>query len=102
MGERRKYQRSQTERNGQYFLDGREGGFGGCTITNVSREGMGIRFHTDGKMNIDSTILLKITVPPVPKFVNVRGILKWIEEKEDHFLGGIELHYIDRGERSLK
>ncbi len=40
MEERRKYQRSQTERNGQYSLDGKEEGFGECTITDVSREGI--------------------------------------------------------------
>jgi hypothetical protein len=91
MEERRKYQRSQTERNGQYSLDGKEEGFGECTITDVSREGMRIRFNTGEKITIGSTIHLEIPVSPEAKLVNVKGILKWINQKEIVLTGGIEI-----------
>jgi len=91
MEERRKYQRSQTERNGQYSLDETEEGFGDCTITDVSREGMRIRFNTGEKITIGSTIHLEIPVSPEAKLVNVKGILKWINQKEIDLTGGIEI-----------
>ena len=91
MKERRKYTRSQTERNGQYFLDGKENEFGECTITDVSREGMRIKFSTGEKINIGSTIHIDIPVSPVSKLLNVKGTLKWIDQKENDFTGGIEI-----------
>ena len=91
MEERRKYQRSQTERNGQYSLEGKEEGFGECTITDVSREGMRIRFNTGEKINIGSSIHLEVSVSPEAKLVNVKGILKWINQKEIDLTGGIKI-----------
>ncbi|MBW1854499.1 MAG: PilZ domain-containing protein [Deltaproteobacteria bacterium] len=91
MEDRRKYQRSQTERNGKYSLDGKEEGFGECTITDVSREGMRIRFNTGEKINIGSSIHLEVSVSPEAKLVNVKGILKWINQKEIDLTGGIKI-----------
>ena len=62
-----------------------------CTINKVSRKGIGIIFHTDEKINAGSTLDLKIFISKELEYFTVKGILKWIEERENNFIGGIEL-----------
>lgn len=91
MEERRKYHRSPTKQNGEYFLDGKERGAGGCTITDVSRGGMGIRFNAIRKINIGSIIRLEIAAKSLSTFVKVRGILKWTKRKNSDSTAGIKI-----------
>ena len=67
-----------------------------CTIINVSREGMGIVFQTQRKIEVRSTIYLKILWSTKSKPINVKGILKWIKKEEDNFIGGIKLLIISQ------
>ena len=62
-----------------------------CTIFNISRKGVGLKFHTHEKINIGSTIHLEMFVPRRSKPICVKGILKRIEQEENDFIGGIEL-----------
>lgn len=91
MEERRKYHRSPTKQNGEYFLDGEERGFGICAITDVSRGGMGIRFNTERIINIGSSIRLKIAAKSLSTFVKIRGILKWTNRKNNDSTAGIKI-----------
>ncbi|RLI45414.1 hypothetical protein DRO61_10605 [Candidatus Bathyarchaeota archaeon] len=52
---------------------------------------MGIEFHASEEINVDSTIHLEIFVPREFKTVCVEGKLKWINQKRNDFVGGIEL-----------
>ena len=63
-----------------------------CTINKVSRKGIGITFHTDAKINAGSTLDLKIFVSKELEYFTVKGIVKWIKQKENDFIGGIELN----------
>ena len=38
-------------------------------------------------------------MPSEPNPVDVKGMLTWIEEKEEPFIGGVELYHIDRVEK---
>lgn len=91
MEEKRKYHRSPTKQNGEYFLGEEEKGFGICTITDVSRGGMGIRFNTARIINIGSIIRLKIAAKSLSTFVKVRGILKWTKRKNNDSIAGIKI-----------
>jgi hypothetical protein len=62
-----------------------------CTINKVSRKGIGIIFHTDEKINAGSTLDLKIFISKELDYFTVKGILKWIKQNENDFIGGIEL-----------
>ena len=75
---------------GRYFLEDKEGAWEECTIINANRKGMGIKFHTPEGINIGATIHLEIFVSTEFKPLNVTGILKWIKEGENYFVGGIE------------
>ena len=35
-------------------------------------------------------------MPFEPNPVDVQGMLKWIEQKGEHYIGGVELYHIDR------
>ena len=91
MEERRKFHRSPTKQNGEYFLGGEERVFGVCTITDISRGGMGIRFNTARITNIGSIIRLKIAAKSLSTFVKVRGILKWTKRKNNDSTAGIKI-----------
>ena len=94
----RKFIRSPIELKAQFLVEGEKRDWEQCTIINVSREGMGILFQTHKSIKVGSTIYLKILVPTESEPINVKGILKWIEKREDDSIGGIKWHLITRGE----
>lgn len=75
----------------QYFLREGKGPRERCVISNISRKGVGLKFHTREKINIGSTIHLEMYVSRKSGPISVKGILKWIEKEENDFIGGIEL-----------
>jgi Tfp pilus assembly protein PilZ len=90
MEERRKYDRYFTKIKAQYRLkeeeDWRE-----CTIINLSHRGMNITFQTSEDINVGSTIYMKVFLSENPKLINVKGVIKWIEQSENDHIGGIEV-----------
>ncbi len=90
MENRRRFSRFDTQMKAHYFLREKKGSGEECTITDVSRKGMGIRFCTRNKINIGSTIFLEISVPTEAEPVSVKGILRRIDQGENNFFGGIE------------
>jgi len=91
MEERRRFSRFPSQLKAQYFVQERKGGRGKCTIINTSRKGMGIIFHTAEKINEGSTVHLEVFVSTELEPINVEGVLKWIVEGENDFVGGVEL-----------
>lgn len=61
---------------------------------------MGVLFLTPMGLNEGSIIHLKVLLPSEPKPVTVRGILKWIKNKGDFFIGGIEWFRITKSPKS--
>ena len=62
-----------------------------CTITNVSCEGLRVRFHTCVSFDAGSTINLKIFPLNRETAINAKGILIWAMTGGEGFSGGIEL-----------
>ena len=73
-----------------------------CTITEASRNGFGVKFYTREKIHVGSIINLKVFFPSQQYPVKIKGLLKWIEKKEEHFIGGIDWFYIERDEKQKK
>ena len=67
------------------------GGGQKCTITTVSRKGIGALFHTDEKIKIGTTIRFDVPVATSLEAISVRGMLKWLDKTEVDFIGGVEL-----------
>jgi hypothetical protein len=78
----------------QYFLKEKNRDWEECTVFKISRKGMGLKFHTTEKIKVGSTIQLKIFTSKESERIIVKGVLKWIEEEENDFVGGIELNEI--------
>ena len=74
----------------RYIIEDKEKDWKECTIINVNRKGMGVKFNTRERINEGSTILFEISVPSELEPVKATGILKWINEGENYFVGGIE------------
>ena len=90
MENRRRFSRFNTHLKAQYFLDEKKGEGKKCTITNISRRGMGIRFHTRDTIDIGSTIFLEISIPEGKEPINVKGVLKQVNWKGSDFFSGVE------------
>jgi hypothetical protein len=88
---KRSFTRYDTHIKATYFLEERNRGWEDCTITKLSRKGMGITFHTDGKITVDSTLHLKVFTSDENEYLTVKGVLKWIEKDRNTFIGGIAL-----------
>ena len=96
MEEKRKFPRSVLPRKAKFF--GAKG-WENCTITEASRTGLSVKFDTREKINEGSIVHLRVMFPSQQRPVEVKGFLKWIEKKGKHFIGGIELFHIERGEK---
>jgi hypothetical protein len=77
-----------------YFLEERNRGWEDCTITKLSRKGMGVTFHTEEEIPPDSTLHLKVFTSNENEYFTVKGDLRWIEKAGRTFMGGLELREI--------
>lgn len=89
--ESRLHIRFSTNLIGRYFIEELGKHWEKCTIFDVSRKGMGIKFHTTETIQVGSTINLEIKVPSEREPMSVRGTLRWIKQGDNACIGGIEL-----------
>ena len=94
MADKREFPRTVLPQKAKFFG---ANGWEDCIITEGSRKGFGVQFCTREKINEGSIIHLRVSLPSEVKPVTVKGILKWIEKKEEHFVGGVEWYTIVRG-----
>jgi len=88
--DRRQFRRFNTHQKAHYLLkDGKES-WKVCTITNVSRRGMGILFQAQEKVALGSTVLFRPSPTVEPSPLYVIGIVRWIRKRGNDFIGGIE------------
>ena len=88
--DRRQFRRFDTQHKARYLLKDGTGSWRVCTITNVSRKGMGILFQAQAKVALGSTILLRPSLPVESSPLYVIGIVRWIRKRGNDFIGGIE------------
>ena len=91
MENRRRFSRCLTQMEVKYFLKKGEKSWKECTIFNISRNGVGMKFQTGEDVSIGSTVHLEIAVPMESVPINVEGMLMWIKKVENDFIGSIEL-----------
>ena len=89
-GDRRRFKRFETQHNAHYLLKDGKGSWKACTITNVSRKGMGILLQAQEKVALGLPILIR----PAPSIESsppyIIGIVRWMSKKGTGFVGGIE------------
>ena len=90
MEERRRFGRFVTQLKAQYILKDSKRDCEECTVINMGRKGIGIRFTPHEKVDIGSIVHLEIFVPEKLKPTNVEAVIKWIEKRGDFLFGGIE------------
>ena len=91
---KRSFSRFNTHIQAAYFLEENNRGWENCTITKLSRKGMGITFHTEEQIPPESVLHIKIFTSNENEYFTVKGELKWIEKAEHYSEGGIELREI--------
>ena len=94
--ERRQYKRFPVELSARYRKQ-TDKELKGCTVTNISRGGMGIIVYLRERIQLGSTLYLEIIFPQKEGPICADGVLKWIEDKREemNFKGGIEFTTID-------
>ena len=90
----RSFSRYDTHMKATYFLEERNRGWEDCTVTKLSRKGMGLTFHTEEAIPPDSTLHLKIFTSNENEYFTVKGDLRWIEKADRTYMGGLELREI--------
>ena len=88
MENKRRYPRLLTKLKGQYFLEGKSGILNECTVTNICPRGMRIEFYET--MNVGSIITIMTTIPSEPRPIRTKGTVKWLRQRENGFVGGVE------------
>lgn len=91
MEEKRREPRIPTQRKAHYFLKESTSIWKECTVIDVSHRGMGIRFNTSEELYLGSTVIIDLTSSAARESLYVTGLLRWIEEGVNFFVGGIEL-----------
>ena len=98
MDERRKYKRFPVQLVARYQKEDQEE-WKECSVTDISREGMGIGVYSRESIQVGSILQLEIVFPKKGRPIGVTGTLMWIEElKGDskfNFVGGVNLIAID-------
>ena len=85
---KRRFTRFPSKQKAQYCLQERYGSWKECTIHTISRKGIGITLKE--KINVGPIIFLEIPMPHELVPFSIKGTLRWIKEKENDFIGGIE------------
>ncbi len=62
-----------------------------CTIFNISRKGICLKFHTGKKIKLSSAIHLEMYVARKTEPIKVKGVVRWVEKEGNDFIGSIEL-----------
>jgi len=96
MQERRKFPRTALPQKAKFFG---VNGWEDCVITEASRKGFSMIFYTREQIKEGSIINPRVLLPSQSDPVEAKGLLKWIEKKGEHFIGGIEWFQISKGER---
>jgi len=88
--DRRRFKRFDTLHKAHYLLKDGKGLWKACTITNVSRKGMGIILQAQEKVALGSPILIRPSpwIESSPPYII--GIVRWMRKKGNGFVGGIE------------
>jgi len=89
---KRRFTRFASKQKAQYCLRERYGSWKECTIHTTSLKGVGITLKE--KINVGSIIFLEITIPHEFAPLSIKGTLRWIKEKENDFIGGIEFNKV--------
>lgn len=91
MAGKRKSRRFTTSLKAHYSLGESEGDGKECTVINVSGNGAGLEFYTHEKLGVNADITLKIFAPEATDPIRVKGILRWVNQGEKDFVGGVEV-----------
>jgi hypothetical protein len=88
---KRRFIRYNTRLKAQYFLKGKESDRKECTVIAVARKGMCVVFHAQEKTDVGSYVYLTIIVPQESEPIMVKGELRWIKQRKNDSISGIEL-----------
>ena len=89
----RDYRRIELQYRAQFTLKEESRGLEECTLININRnlKGVGVRFHTCKEIKINSIIIIDLLTTGELGPVCITGILRWIRETGNDFIGGVEL-----------
>jgi hypothetical protein len=88
--EKREHTRFSVQLRARYLKENEEE-WNECTVTNISRKGIGIIMYVREIIPVDSSLQLEIIIPTKKEPIKVTAILKWIVEQKGgkNFMGGV-------------
>ena len=89
--DRRKYPRYETQLKAKFISAESHWGGEDSTIDDFSFKGMRAEVHTSEEINVGTKVLLEVFIPGELEPINVKGTIRWVEQIESGYIGGIEL-----------
>ena len=99
MEDQRKFKRLPVQLSAR-CLAGSQDEWASCSVTNVSREGMGIEVHLQEKIHPGEILQFKIIIPAKEELIKTTGTVTWSKELKEKmsFVGGIKFFNIESEE----
>ncbi len=105
MDDNRKFKRFPINLKASYLQEDDHNQWKECSVTDVSREGMGIELYLIESIPVRSVIHLEIRAPIRGKSIKAVGIITWVKKLKDNqrfnFIGGVELTTIKPSDKWL-
>ena len=105
MEDNRKFKRFPIKLEARYLQEDDHNEWKECSVTDISREGMGIELHLMENVPISSVIHLEIRTPIRGKAIKAVGIINWIKKlnnnRKFNFIGGVEITTIKPSDKWL-
>ena len=91
--EDRSFRRISLKHQAKFTLKEGKMGWEDCAIININRnlKGMGVVFHTQVAIPINSIVIIDLLTDGKYSPIYVTGVVKWIEERKNDFIGGLAL-----------
>ena len=87
------YRRIKLQHPARFTIQEENGHWENCTLININQNlnGMGVRFHTRKAITPGATITIDVITSVTSGPLCITGVVKWVKERENDCVGGIEL-----------
>ena len=89
----RDFRRIKLQHRAYFILKEGNRGWEECTLLNTNKnlKGIGIRFHTDKEIKVNSVVTIDLSANDECRPACITGIIRWIQKVGNGFVGGVEL-----------
>ena len=91
--DRKNYRRIELQHPARFTIQEENGYWENCTLININQNltGVGVRFHTPETITPGATVTIDVMASDTSGPLFITGTVKWVKQRENDCVGGIEL-----------